>query len=285
MSEKTEHAKGQMVISGTRSLVLKRATLVSRGLELITELDNRQVEISDKRKMKILVVDDEKSLVENISETLIHFFEHDAHGIWFGFDSEREVMEQIYSENYDILILGIIMPGITGLELTRKIRSQGFDIPIILMTGYSIPIRAIESMRSGADDLLIKPFSGKELSSSIEAVLKQRSINIKYQSRDLESYTETQLEDPAHRQSPNLHGVVREYYETGELMAVLMYREGKLNGVSKIYRKWGVLLAEASFKNGLAHGRTKWFKNDGRPREVATYENGHRKGSLENIRT
>lgn len=276
MSEKIIHSKGKMVISSTRGLVLKRATLVSRGLELITELENRQLKVSDKRRKKILVVDDDACIVEIISESLMCRCGHDAHSIIFGYHSERDLMEQIHSGDYDILILGIVMPGIDGLELTRKIRSEGLDIPIILMTGYSIPINALESMRSGADDLIIKPFKIEELTSSVEVVLKQRSLQIINRSRNQHADAELKFKDMSHTQSPNLQGLIRDYYETGELMAELTYREGKLDGVSKVYRKWGTLLAEVSFRNGLADGRTKWFSVNGQVLKVDNYENGDR---------
>jgi DNA-binding response OmpR family regulator len=126
---------------------------------------------SDKASKKCLVVDDDPYLTETLTELLISRG-HEANGITFKGYSD-ELFHKVYDEYYDILILGIMMPGITGLEFTRRIRDQGLNIPIILMTGFSIPIRAIESMRSGADDLIIKPFGVDDLNYSIEIIFKQ----------------------------------------------------------------------------------------------------------------
>lgn len=238
-------------------------------------LENRQLKVSAKRRKKILVVDDDAT-VEAISEILTCRCGHDVYSIIFRHDSERELMEQIHSGDYDILILNIVMPGINGLELTRKIRREGLDIPIILTTGYSIPIRALESMRSGADDLIIKPFKIDELSSSIKLIIKQRNLQLINRNRNQKAYAEIKIKDMSHTQSSNRRGLIRDYYETGELMAELTYREGKLDGVSTVYRKWGTLLAEVSFRNGLAEGRTKWFSVNGQVNMMENYKNGNR---------
>lgn len=237
-------------------------------------LENQQLKVSAKRRKKILIVDDDAT-VEAISEILTCRCGHDVYSIIFRYDSERELMEQIHSEDYDILILNIVMPRINGLELTRKIRREGLDIPIILTTGYSIPIRAIESMRSGADDLIIKPFKIDELSSSIK-LIKQRNLQLINRNRNQQAYAEIKFEDMSHTQNPNRRCLIRDYYETGELMAELTYREGKLDGVSTVYRKWGTLLAEVSFRNGLADGKTKWFSVNGQVNILENYENGDR---------
>lgn len=238
-------------------------------------LENQELKVSAKRRNKILVVDDD-STVETISEILTCRCGHDVHSIIFRYDSERELTEQIHSGDYDILILNIVMPGINGLELTRKIRREGLDIPIILTTGYSIPIRAIESMRSGADDLIIKPFKIDELISSIKLIIKQRNLQLINRNRNQQAYAELKLKDMSHTQSSDRQGLIKEYYETGELMAELTYKEGKLDGVTTVYRKWGTLLAEVSFRNGLADGKTKWFSVNGQVIIVENYENGDR---------
>jgi MORN repeat variant len=143
------------------------------------------------------------------------------------------------------------------------------------MTGHRSPLIAIDLMRSGADDVLIKPFGTEECDLSIKAVLGERSSQIGNRRREPQSHQESRMDNTSHPQTLNLQGVVREYYETtGQLMAELTYKKGKLDGVCKIYRKSGILLAEAGFRNGLQHGRTEWFRNDGQLKEATIYENG-----------
>jgi len=203
------------------------------------------------KKMKILVVDDDPNLVQIITEYIINIYKHDARGAQLY--TEEELIKQLDNEDYDVLLLNIMMPGDGGLELTRRIRSRGLNLPIILTTGYNIPIRALEAMRSGADDLIIKPFLMKELMLSILKVLKQRSMsmnNIRYQST-------------VKTESVNFDGLGREYYKTGELMAEIGYKNGKIDGIYKVYRKCGTLLAEANFRNGIVDGPAKWFNYQG----------------------
>jgi FixJ family two-component response regulator len=275
MSESIKQSKGEIVISDTREVVLKRATLIRRGLELINDLDNRQIEVHDKNRKRILFVDDDGLLVEACSRTLKDQCGYDCDGICFN-GSVYELMEQVDSTVYDILIIGIVMPGFNGLELTKMIRHKGLYVPIILITGFTVPPIALESMKSGADDLIIKPFGVDELTSSMESVLKQRGLRIKNRNRDYQMYTELKFEDMSHTQDSDLHGLVRDYYETGELMAESTYKEGKLYGVSKVYHRWGTLLFEGSFRNGLADGRCKWFTAKGQVYIEENYKNGDR---------
>jgi len=73
---------------------------------------------------------------------------------------------------YDLLILDVMMPGETGLELTRGIRERE-DVPIILLTALGESDDRINGLRSGADDYLVKPFEPEELVLRIEAIFKR----------------------------------------------------------------------------------------------------------------
>lgn len=213
---------------------------------------------------KCLVVDDDPLLVNTLVEMLITISSYEACGIVFKGNS-NELLNQIHTESYDILILGIMMPGINGLDLLKRIRIQGLNIPIMLMTGFNIPIRAIESMRSGADDLIIKPFGIDDLNSSIDTIFAHRNHNPN-------QYRKTMIEEPSLDRSPDFTGKIKEYYNSGEIMAELSYKKGKLDGFSKVYRKWKIPLAEVSFRDGLADGRNRWFKADGQVHIVDDYK-------------
>lgn len=244
---------------------------------MISKKSKHTKKVFNNKTRKCLVVDDDVILVKGIAEILVSHFNHEAHCITFKGNS-NELFEQLYRDYYDILILGIMMPGINGLDLTKRIRIQRLSIPIILMTGNNTPIRAIESMRSGADDLLIKPFLFEELNLSIDNVINQGcKRSTKY---NPEINTRGRFEDSSFIKSHNFTGLIKEYYETEELMAELNYKNGKLNGISKVYRKWGATLAEVSFRNGLAHGKTKWFSADGQVCIVDNYENNKTLGRI-----
>jgi CheY-like chemotaxis protein len=184
------------------------------------------------------------------------------------------ILNQNYSNCYDFLIIAHVMPRTNGPELIKRIRNEGLSIPIILTTGWTkVPI-ALEAMKSGADDLFIKPLSPEMLTSSFESVLKQRSLQIKNRNLNPQICTGLKVEDISHTQNHNLRGLIRDYYETGELMAVSTYNEEKFHGVSKVYRKYGSLLFEGSFRNGFADGRSKWFTDKGQVYIEEDYKNG-----------
>ncbi len=84
---------------------------------------------------------------------------------------------QFNSEKVDLVLTDINMPGMDGLELIRKIRSQDENIPIIIMTAYGSLDNAIQSTQSGADDYLTKPFSFEALQFSINKALQLRAVN------------------------------------------------------------------------------------------------------------
>ena len=80
--------------------------------------------------------------------------------------------------NYEILIIDRMTPGIDGLSLVKKIRSEGNNIPVIFLTALNEIENRLEGFEAGADDYLAKPFSFDELVSRINAISK-RSINKK----------------------------------------------------------------------------------------------------------
>jgi DNA-binding response OmpR family regulator len=211
--------------------------------ERIDEVSLTVIMIED-RKHKILIADDEKLIVE----TLIRVFEqygYDSHGIYNNFDFGQEIMEQIHTGTYDLFLTDINRPCISGLELTKKIRSEGFDIPIIIITGYGIPTNILDAMRSGADDLLVKPFTIEILKVSIDRILRQRHTK---QWRNLTADNLSPKGIHFNDISSPLEGSLREYYETSELMAELNYRDGKLDHINKIFRRDGNLLFNSDIK-------------------------------------
>ena len=220
---------------------------------------NDNIPLSNNKKTRLLIVDDDPHLSESLEIGLLTFYKnYDVKCVHFKGDLQK-LMNLIYPGEYDVLILDITMPKINGLEITKKLRSEGLYIPVILMTGFSFPIRAIESMRSGADDLLIKPFSFEDLNLSINNVI---------------SYINE--EKPENISASDDPKIVKEYYETGELMAEFGYRNGKLDGVSKVYRKWGTTLAEIYYRDGMIDDSVNWFNADGKVRITDEYNDSER---------
>ena len=117
---------------------------------------------------RILVVDNEPQIRRVMRTTLI------AAG--FEVDDAREgdgALDHLRSPKYDLVLLDINMPGMTGFETCRAIRAAS-DVPIIMLTVRSTERDKVEALESGADDYVTKPFSTPELLARIHAILRRK---------------------------------------------------------------------------------------------------------------
>ena len=120
--------------------------------------------------MKILVVDDEKTIVKGIKFNL----ENEGYTVDACYDGESAV-SMARSESYDLIILDLMMPKKDGLQACQEIR--GFStVPIIMLTARSEDADKLMGFESGADDYVTKPFNILELKARVRALLRRASI-------------------------------------------------------------------------------------------------------------
>ncbi len=117
--------------------------------------------------MKILVVDDEKLLVKGIKFNL----ENDGYEVAAAYDGE-EAVELAKSGDFDLIILDIMMPKMTGLEACMQIREFS-NVPIIMLTAKGEDMDKLIGFEQGTDDYLTKPFNILELKARIRALLRR----------------------------------------------------------------------------------------------------------------
>lgn len=110
----------------------------------------------------VLVVDDEGAIRYSITKTLQRVGYHVEAAA-----SGEEALEMMKTQNYDVVLTDIRMPGLTGVELLRRITEQAPDAVVILLTGYASLETAIESLRLGAHDYLVKPSSSQDIRNSV----------------------------------------------------------------------------------------------------------------------
>ncbi|WP_058486904.1 response regulator transcription factor [Defluviitalea phaphyphila] len=116
---------------------------------------------------KVLVVDDEKLIVKGIKFSL----EQDNLIVDAAYDGE-EALEKAKNNNYDLIILDVMLPKIDGLNVCQQIR--GFsDVPIIMLTAKGEDMDKIMGLEYGADDYITKPFNILELKARIKAILRR----------------------------------------------------------------------------------------------------------------
>ena len=120
----------------------------------------------------ILLIDDDRSLLR-----VTEFQLKEAGFVVLSASDGNQGWRIFNTEEIDLVLTDINMPGMDGLELIRKIRKQDEQIPVIIMTAYGSLDNAIQSTQSGADDYLTKPFSFETLQFSINKALQLRAVN------------------------------------------------------------------------------------------------------------
>jgi two-component system, OmpR family, copper resistance phosphate regulon response regulator CusR len=129
--------------------------------------------------MKILIVEDEPKVAAFLKQGL----EEQHYDVDVAFDGQMGVRLGI-NNNYDIMILDLILPYMNGLELCKKIREAGKQTPILILTALGTTTDKISGFDAGADDYLVKPFEFLELLARIKALIK-RSTGISQSSNTL----------------------------------------------------------------------------------------------------
>ena len=123
--------------------------------------------------MKILIVEDEKLLAESL-KTMLTGKEFQVETVYDGETGAEYALLGIY----DLLILDVMMPGMDGLQLARKVRSQRCSTPILMLTAKSSLEDRIEGLNAGADYYLTKPFDSRELLACINALLRRQGNQV-----------------------------------------------------------------------------------------------------------
>jgi DNA-binding response OmpR family regulator len=116
---------------------------------------------------RVLVVEDEKKMNKMIADYLAALG-YAVESAWDGTDA----LARISQKAFDIVILDLMIPGIDGLSLVRRLRDQ-HDLPIIMLTARSSEADKLVGLEVGADDYMTKPFSVRELEARIRAVLRR----------------------------------------------------------------------------------------------------------------
>jgi len=117
--------------------------------------------------MKILLIEDERQTASSIKEMLKVYYAIDI--AYTGQKGE----ELVFDNDYDAIILDVVLPDIDGFQICRNIRENEIKTPIIMLTGKSETRDKINAFNLGADDYLTKPFSFEELHARLQALIRR----------------------------------------------------------------------------------------------------------------
>lgn len=118
--------------------------------------------------MRVLVVEDEKRIAGAIKKGL----EHESYAVDVAYDGE-EGFFLASTEDYDVIVLDLMLPKKDGLAVCRELRQQGVKTPILILTARGQVHEKVEGLNAGADDYLPKPFAFEELLARIRALTRR----------------------------------------------------------------------------------------------------------------
>ncbi len=125
---------------------------------------------------KILIVDDEVNLLESLGDLLSRK----------GYDvatasSGAEALSRLESDRFQVMIVDLRMPGMSGLELLEKVRSEYSDTSVLILTAYGTIKSAVTAVKMGAYDYICKPFQPEEILTAITNILEQKRLFYEYE--------------------------------------------------------------------------------------------------------
>jgi DNA-binding response OmpR family regulator len=120
--------------------------------------------------MRLLLVEDE----EQFSKVLAEGLKHKGYAVDVINDGVKGYTRiSLHRNDYDLVILDLMLPGMNGLDICRQMRAEGITVPILVLTGRSEEEQKVELLNAGADDYLVKPFSFEELVARVQAILRR----------------------------------------------------------------------------------------------------------------
>ena len=118
----------------------------------------------------ILAIDDDPQLLRYVRNTLT-----EAGYTWMGTGNPEELVHFLEVKQPDLVLLDLILPGVSGFDLMKRIR-QVSTVPVIFLSGHDGEEYVVQALRMGADDYIVKPFAPNELVARIEASLRKRAV-------------------------------------------------------------------------------------------------------------
>jgi DNA-binding response OmpR family regulator len=152
-------------------------------------MEGRRLEVT--RVTRILIVEDEPNMVAGLRDN----FEYEGYEVITAADG-MEGLSQALANSPDLVILDVMMPRMSGLDVCKQLRSKRPSLPVIMLTARGQEVDKVVGLELGADDYVTKPFSIRELIARVKAVLRRAQVLPKEQDRysfgdvevDLRSY-------------------------------------------------------------------------------------------------
>ena len=180
---------------------------------------------------RILIIEDEKS-IQKVIEYDLKQLNYEVDSALDGFEGYKKASTTLY----DVILLDIMLPNMNGLDICKKLRQEGNEAHIIMLTAVDDEYNKIQGFEVGADDYVTKPFSPRELSARIKAGLRRKGIANK---DDTLYYHDLKIVQSSYQVFKGLERVeltLKEY----ELLVYLLINKGKVLSRDQLLNKlWG----------------------------------------------
>jgi DNA-binding response OmpR family regulator len=215
-------------------------------------------------KRRILIVDDDATVREILSRYLVRE----------GYDVDRAgdgeaALERTQTHPPDLILLDLMLPGISGLDVCRRVR-RTTGVPIIMLTARGEENERVFGLRLGADDYVVKPFSPREVTARVTSVLRRANGTAK---RDVESIAAGELQLDLRARTATIAGeplqlTVREF----DLLAFLARHPGQVFRRRELLEEvWGYAVGDtATVTVHVRRLRAKLERDAAHPRQIET---------------
>ena len=187
--------------------------------------------------MRLLIVEDETRVAKNVRRML-----QAAHHVVDVVDEGKLALQKAADNKYDLIILDIGLPDMSGLEVCKEIRNSGNSVPILMLTGFDSVSEKVAGLDAGADDYLAKPFDRPELLARIRALLRRpkRTFSNLLQVGDLKLDT---VAHEVYRKDKSIRLMPKEF----ALLEYLMRRAGEaISRDDLLQHVWGIYSRNSS---------------------------------------
>ena len=216
---------------------------------------------------RILVVDDDPGIQDVVRFALAgEGFDVDAVG------DGKSALERAARDEYDVVVLDVMLPDVPGTEICRRLRADGSGVPILMLTARDAEVDRVLGLELGADDYIAKPFSRAELVSRVRAILRRRELDRAEGSGPLRQVGALTLDFARHEVT--IHGeAVQLTPSEFKLLALLARRPGEVFSRAEIMRHlWGSdhVGDEHPADVHVSNLRRKIERSPGRPERLVT---------------
>lgn len=215
---------------------------------------------------RILVVEDSSDLALILGDRLQNEGYEMQH-----VSSGESALQASETENYDVVLLDVMLPGISGFEVCRELRKRGCDTPILMLTARGETVDKIVGLRLGADDYLTKPFDFGELLARLEALGRRASYGAKSSGRyfRFDDVLVDLLGAEVHRSGVRVDLTAREFL----LLRHLIENRGRVQSRDRLMKavwNYGADLSTRTLDVHIAWLRQKLETEPSRPRHIVT---------------